>query len=128
MGRDYGGQAEAQAEASQEEADAGPLLKILCVCDKGVNRSVHIASLLKFRGHDTIPVGVDTASPETLDVLTGWADLVVLTNESQMSDRWFPTRVWIWPLEDLPRPYNRVLYSQVLRYIDEYRDKLMEGA
>ena len=109
----------------------GDTLKILAVCDKGVNRSVHIASLLKFRGHDTIPVGVDTASPETLKMLLGWADMVITTSEAQVEAISDLTRIpfasWVWPMEDHTRPYNGLLYRQTLRYIESYSDKLREA-
>ena len=102
-------------------------MRILCVCDKGVNRAVHIASLLKFRGHDTIPVGTETSSPETLETLYDWADAVIVTNSDHRVLFPIGKKMWLWQMDDLPRPYNKHLCKQTLVYIDEYRDRL-EGA
>lgn len=102
-------------------------MRILCVCDEGCNRSVHIAHLLKFRGHDTIPVGVNTASPDTLAMLERWADLIIITDPEQ-SKRLDPRndRMWLWPLEDgYKRPFNPQQHRQILRLIDDHRDRLI---
>lgn len=104
-------------------------MKILCVCDYGVNRSVHIAHVLKFRGnHDTLAVGINTSSPETIAMLADWADLVILTDDVQRV--YLPvdtTNVWVWSLLDgAKRPFNAHQHKLVERYIDEYRARLIE--
>ena len=96
-------------------------MRILCVCDKGVNRSVHIASLLKFSGHDTLPVGVDTADKDTLDLLRGWADRVIVTDRRHLEV--FPD-AWLWELRDEPRPFNPLLYRHIRRFMESYSGEL----
>jgi len=110
-------------------------MRILCVCDKGVNRSVHIASELKWAGHDTVPVGVHTAQPGTLTMLAGWADLIIATDEKQIEaiaeHVRGPLPIWLWEIRDgYSRPYNAVQHKLVRRHIDEHRERLihLDGA
>ena len=82
-------------------------MRILCVCDHGSNRSVHVADQLRFRGHETIPVGVQHLSPETVAMLVDWADRIILTGAAQRDH--FAAKVdgvELWPLPENPRPYN----------------------
>lgn len=92
------------------------VLRILCVCDEGGNRSVHVAHVLRYRGHDVLAVGVRRAGPETLGMLGGWADLVVVTDVGHLE--WFPG-ARVWPLPDVfPRPLNRELHGLVRGFAD----------
>lgn len=81
-------------------------MRILCVCDHGSNRSVHVADQLRYRGHETIPLSAQKTSRETRDLLAGWCDLAIFTGPGQR-DR-FPEDLHAvyWLLPENPRPYN----------------------
>jgi len=54
-------------------------LKILTVCSAGTVRSVSLAHVLKYRyGVDALAAGHDGNSRETLDMLSDWADRIVV--------------------------------------------------
>lgn len=92
-------------------------MRILCVCDHGSNRSVHVADLLRWRGHETIPVGVQHLGDETLRMLTDWADLVILTGPGQR-ELLPPVEACDWPLPENPRPYNPATLTLVRAHIE----------
>lgn len=53
-------------------------MKILTICSAGAVRSVAMAHYLKqVMGHDAVPVGADANSPETITMLSDWADLIL---------------------------------------------------
>jgi len=53
--------------------------KILCVCQGGNCRSVHLAYLLKYRyGVDAMAIGFERNSRETLTLLCQWADAIIV--------------------------------------------------
>lgn len=58
-------------------------MKILCVCDQGNNRSVHLAYLLKYSGHDVLTAGLKTNTQDTLTLLYTWADKILTTASDQ---------------------------------------------
>lgn len=94
-------------------------MKILCVCQEGNSRSPTIASLLRYRGHDTLSIGTNTSSPETRQMLADWCDQAILTSPDQQAA--FPdlpadkTRVWAIA-DQYPRPFNADLRKLVLDY------------
>lgn len=52
-------------------------MKILIVCRAGVVRSVALAKILReLFGHDAIPISGRFNSPETLSMLSAWADKI----------------------------------------------------
>ena len=53
-------------------------MKILCLCSKGVVRSVACARELKLHGHDALAAGVDINGIETINMLCYWADKILL--------------------------------------------------
>lgn len=54
-------------------------MKILTICSAGLVRSVSMAHILKQRyGQDAIAAGHDTNSQETLDMLSDWADRIIV--------------------------------------------------
>jgi hypothetical protein len=53
-------------------------MKILCICSKGVIRSVATATELKKHGYDALAAGVDANSIETINMLCYWADKILL--------------------------------------------------
>lgn len=97
-------------------------MRILCVCDEGNSRSPTIASLLRYRSHDTLSVGVRTAGPETLAMLVEWCELAILTDAAQEASfpQRYADRLTVWPIDDTyPRPFNRDLRDVVQRFIFE---------
>lgn len=92
-------------------------MRILCVCDHGSNRSVHVADQLRYRGHETIPVGAHETSDETRVMLADWCDLAVFTGPGQRDQ--FPDSVHAvyWLLPENPRPYNPDTLRLVLDHI-----------
>lgn len=56
-------------------------MNILTLCERGNNRSVIMASILRENGHqrDVISQGVYTATQDTLVMLYDWADKIILT-------------------------------------------------
>jgi len=54
-------------------------MKVLTICSAGTVRSVSMAHVLKARyGIDAIPAGHDLNSQETLDMLSDWADKIIV--------------------------------------------------
>ena len=93
------------------------LVRILCVCDHGVNRSVHVADQLRFRGHETIPVGAKHLSDETRQLLSDWADMAIFTGHGQQ-ELFPPVASETWLLPEHPRPYAPATLQLVRGYIE----------
>jgi hypothetical protein len=97
-------------------------MKLLCCCDQGINRSVHLASLLK-HSHDTIAIGLATNSPETQKMLCDWADKILITDEiqrMQMPQGYKEKTVLINIGPDIyPRPYNQRLKVKIFHLLDK---------
>lgn len=56
--------------------------KILCVCQGGNSRSVHLAYLLKYKyGADALNCGWQGNAPATLKMLCEWAEFIILVEE-----------------------------------------------
>lgn len=94
-------------------------MKILCVCGEGNSRSPTIASLLRYRGHDTLAVGANTSTEETRRMLSDWCDQAIFTDIQQQAA--FPDlpdgHARVWPIADIyPRPFNADLRRIVLDY------------
>jgi len=53
-------------------------MRVLTVCAGAVCRSVAMALVLKSKSHDAIALSSDWNSTDTFDMLTDWADRVVL--------------------------------------------------
>jgi len=53
-------------------------MRVLTICEHGINRSVAARWLLQHQGHEVIPVGLNRHSESTLSMLYAWADRVVL--------------------------------------------------
>ena len=55
------------------------MAKFLCVCDGGNVRSAALAFVLHdLRGHEAIPVGRLRVSPETMNMMCHWADVIAI--------------------------------------------------
>jgi len=67
--------------------------RVLCVCQGGNCRSVHLAYLLKYRyGVDALAVGFEKNSQETLNLLCQWADAIIVVEgkyRDNIADEWF---------------------------------------
>ena len=94
-------------------------MKILVLCDEGNNRSVMIAHLLKYWGHDILAAGVKRNSPATLDMLVEWADRIITTEEGQLEGE----KVQLWNIgpDHYPRPFNRYLLRIVQDMMQEHK-------
>lgn len=56
--------------------------KILCLCQGGNSRSVHLAYLLKYRyGADALACGWEGNSHDTVEMLCAWADFIIIVQE-----------------------------------------------
>jgi len=59
-------------------------MKILCVCEAGIVRSVALAIFLRenFHGIETLAVGTSHHSLDTIHLLMQWADLIFVVDRS----------------------------------------------
>lgn len=58
--------------------------RILCVCAGGNVRSGSLAFVLKESGADALTLGLERNSEETARMLTGWAELIWVAEESMV--------------------------------------------
>lgn len=67
--------------------------RVLCVCQGGNCRSVHLAYLLKYRYNvDALAVGFEKNSQETLNLLCQWADAIIVVEgkyRDNIADEWY---------------------------------------
>jgi hypothetical protein len=102
--------------------------KLLVVCDQGNNRSVTIASSLKYTegGQDVLTAGLQTNSRETLALLFKWADRIILTDSSQrIPSEWLEkARLWDVGPDTYPRPHNKVLLGKARALIALHKGDL----
>ncbi len=95
-------------------------MKILTLCSGGNNRSVATSWLLKDHGHDAIPAGLNYNSPETIKILCGWADVIILMDSSllHLVPKNKATRdklkIWhvgpdVWNTNSAPELWNKVI-------------------
>ena len=100
-------------------------MKILIACDQGNNRSVTIAGLIKYWGHDVLTCGTATNSPETVSMLAEWADRIITTEAGQFNSfpQWFEAKHQLWDLgpDTYPRPYNPDLLKKAKAVIDQHK-------
>ena len=106
-------------------------MKILCLCEQGINRSVTLASMLK-HSHETLSAGILTNSQETLNQLILWADKVILTDTVQVSltAGWIPPeKIELFNVgpDKYPRPYNNHLRKLFIKHIERNKDWLMKN-
>ena len=101
-------------------------MKVLCICQEGNNRSVTIASRIKYLGHDVLSAGLNTNSRETLNQLYEWADRILTTNVNQYVPNRFEGKTRLWDIgpDIYPRPFNRALLQIVNDLIAEFRHDL----
>ena len=99
-------------------------MKILVVCNYGINRSYTIASQMKFWGHDVVNVGVSVNSSATVQMLSQWADRIITTEERHKA--FVPPPYWdkvqLWDIEDkYPGSYNPALLKRVREFMQQHR-------
>lgn len=54
-------------------------MRILCVCSQGNKRSVFTRFILN-HSHDALAMGVNVNSPETIRMLSEWAEVILLAH------------------------------------------------
>lgn len=113
-------------------------MKILIVCDEGLNRSATIRGQIQYWGHDCLTAGLNRNSPATISQLCEWSDLIILTAKDQEPKlrriaadgfgrvKGFPSKVQLWDIgpDTYPRPYNSDLLVIVKKHIQEHKDEL----
>jgi galactitol-specific phosphotransferase system IIB component len=74
-------------------------MKILAVCEHGINRSVAARWMLQHEGHEVIPIGLEHTvthlTAETLAMLYMWADVVIVL-DARLADRMLPEKMVVW--------------------------------
>lgn len=67
--------------------------RILCICRGGSSRSVGIRNVLAWmHGHDALAAGFEGNTPETLEMLFKWAEIIVCARDKF--------------LKEIPEPYQ----------------------
>jgi hypothetical protein len=101
-------------------------MRVLCLCDEGNNRSVTLASNLKYLGHDVLSAGLRRNSPETLELLFEWAEYIITTDTDQFVPPWHSDKVHLWHIgpDKYPRAFNPQLLAKVKALIAQYRGDL----
>ena len=96
-------------------------MRILVLCEKGVNRSVTIASHLKWWGHDVLSAGTETNSAGTLGMLIDWADRVIYTEANQLPLMVGNDKFQLWDIgpDVYPRPFNKELLKKVRALMEQ---------
>ena len=56
-------------------------MKILCLCEGGNVRSGQLSWWLKAAGHDALAAGVSWNTPETIAMLSAWAEIITVGEE-----------------------------------------------
>jgi hypothetical protein len=87
-------------------------MKLVTVCEEGLNRSVAARWLLQYVGHEVIPVGLNRHSDETLQMLYDWADRVVVLDK-RLSARVPRDKLVLWDVG--PDRYPRGFHPELVR-------------
>jgi len=103
-------------------------MKILVCCDHGNNRSVHFAHRLKYWNNDVLAAGLDKNSQTTLRMLCEWADLIIITEESQKYKvhAEFDPKIKLFDVgpDTYPRPFNDELLAKVKEFLEDNKELL----
>jgi hypothetical protein len=103
-------------------------MKILVVCDEGNNRSVTLGNQIKYIGHDVLTIGINRIAQDTLIMLYGWADKVILTESNQVSpflpDKEHKVVLWNIGPDIYPRPYNKKLLKIAQALVQQHKEEL----
>jgi len=91
-------------------------LRILTVCEEGLNRSVAARWLLQHAGHEVIPIGLNRTSTDTLNLLLDWADRVVVLDRRLLECHQLPVeKLLLWDVgpDVYPHHYHPDLVRQL---------------
>jgi predicted protein tyrosine phosphatase len=101
-------------------------MKILVLCDQGNNRSVTVASLIKYWPNvDVLSAGLSTNSPATLGMLQDWADKIIFTEAIQGASIIESDKATLWDIgpDNYPRPFNRQLLNKVRTLMEQHKQE-----
>jgi hypothetical protein len=89
-------------------------MRVVTVCEEGLNRSVVARWMLQHQGHEVIPVGLRRTSPDTLAMLFDWADVVLLL-DARLRGQLSVENLIVWDVgPDLfPHHYNAELVRRL---------------
>lgn len=100
--------------------------RILCICRGGASRSVGLRNVLTWaNGHDGIAAGFEGNTPETLEMLYNWAEIIIVARE------WFKTQIpekWHYKLrflelgEDIYFSPHPELYNKCNEWVKTQED------
>jgi hypothetical protein len=92
-------------------------MKLVTVCEEGLNRSVAARWLLQYVGHEVIPVGLNRHTDETLQMLYAWADRVVVLDR-RLSARVPAEKLVVWDVgpDRYPHHYHPELVRRLRRF------------
>lgn len=103
-------------------------MKILVICEKGINRSATLAFRLKYLGHDVLTAGLETNDGLTIDYLVKWADKIICTDKGQkrlLDVSYEPVELWdIGPDVYRDHHFDKKLLKVVDRLVAEHRAEL----
>lgn len=93
-------------------------MKVLTVCEQGLNRSVTAKWLLQHHGHEVIAAGTANLSPETFDMLCKWAERIILLDRSLPFNDLDEDKLIVWDVgaDHYEHHYNRELVANLRRY------------
>lgn len=71
-------------------------MKVLTVCEQGLNRSVTAKYLVQRRGHEVIAAGTANLSAPTLAMLGEWADRIILLDRTLHDTVFDANKLLVW--------------------------------
>ena len=99
----------------------GPKRKILCICEGGFTRSVCLAGHLRNRDgtpvHDAIAASWRYNTPETIEMLSAWADLVVVMESYMVEKIPFQHRGKLMVCDVGPDRYGKALHPDLVNKV-----------
>jgi hypothetical protein len=108
-------------------------MRILAVCEDGINRSVAARWFLQHEGHEVIPVGLRRTSPNTLALLGDWADCILVLVPELLAELPVPVEkfVIVWNVGNAtlyPHQLNPNLVRRIRQLWVETRSNFDSGA
>lgn len=107
-----------------------PPMKIVTVCEMGLNRSLHAAYIMKFRRkvdgggfNDVVPIGMRTSTPELRKMLFDWADWIIVVDgkyAEQISQE-YADKVKNWDVG--PDRWFRPMDKELLDILHQHMEK-----
>jgi hypothetical protein len=92
-------------------------VKILTVCEEGLNRSVAARWLLQHQGHEVIPIGLNRTTPDTLHMLFDWADRIILL-DMRLVIHAPPAKLIVWDVG--PDHYEHHYHPDLVRQLRQF--------